>query len=517
MARLQDDGKRDKKADSGTDSSDDAVAAAQQPTGAAARADIRWPPLLRPSFRRIARPPSTTEDDAGPDAIEAAASVPQTAARSPSPLARPTGRPPTRQSPPIRPCRSPQPSRRRRATRPGRLCRRPSQRRTMPTARRRIRRSPFPRSPRMPFRRSSRITGRRPSQRRATARPPSTSRPARNPPASRRSILRRSPNRLRRRTMTPNPCRKRLRPRRPPQPRRIPPHRMTAPPRRPQRWPQRRAAAAQKPDPKNAAPANKPVQTAADANTPSPPIKAAMLSTAPSVTTVPGKDAATGTDAVQTASNSDSKPAHVAAADATPQPDAPAPQAAPVPQPAPPPAPPQGMVTDNIVAAPRAPAPAAPRSPPRCISPPPTPIPRPTLSALAVSVAARSLSGAKQFDIRLDPPELGRVDVRLSIDASGKTQAHMTADQPQTLHLLQKDSRHPDPGACAMRAWMFRRAASISRCAARTARVATATTAPARAAAPISPPPSTIQAAQTPDRAFRQSARPQMPALDIHV
>lgn len=64
----------------------------------------------------------------------------------------------------------------------------------------------------------------------------------------------------------------------------------------------------------------------------------------------------------------------------------------------------------------------------------------PDLDILAVSVAARALSGAKEFEIRLDPPELGRVDVRLSIDASGKTQAHMTADQPQTLNLLQKDA-----------------------------------------------------------------------------
>jgi flagellar hook-length control protein FliK len=64
----------------------------------------------------------------------------------------------------------------------------------------------------------------------------------------------------------------------------------------------------------------------------------------------------------------------------------------------------------------------------------------PNTDALAVSIAARSMSGAKQFDIRLDPPELGRVEVRLSIDASGKTQAHMTADQPQTLELLQKDA-----------------------------------------------------------------------------
>ncbi len=45
----------------------------------------------------------------------------------------------------------------------------------------------------------------------------------------------------------------------------------------------------------------------------------------------------------------------------------------------------------------------------------------PNTDALAVSIAARSMSGAKQFDIRLDPPELGRVEVRLSIDATGKT------------------------------------------------------------------------------------------------
>ncbi len=64
----------------------------------------------------------------------------------------------------------------------------------------------------------------------------------------------------------------------------------------------------------------------------------------------------------------------------------------------------------------------------------------PDVDALAVSIAAKSLSGARQFDIRLDPPELGHVEVRLSIDAAGKAQAHMTADKPETLALLQKDS-----------------------------------------------------------------------------
>ncbi len=65
---------------------------------------------------------------------------------------------------------------------------------------------------------------------------------------------------------------------------------------------------------------------------------------------------------------------------------------------------------------------------------------KPSMPALAVEIAAKSQSGAKQFDIRLDPPELGRVEVRLSIDAAGKASAHLSADQPQTLELLQKDA-----------------------------------------------------------------------------
>jgi flagellar hook-length control protein FliK len=66
--------------------------------------------------------------------------------------------------------------------------------------------------------------------------------------------------------------------------------------------------------------------------------------------------------------------------------------------------------------------------------------PAPNMPALAIEISAKSQSGAKQFDIRLDPPELGRVEVRLSIDAAGKASAHLSADQPQTLDLLQKDS-----------------------------------------------------------------------------
>jgi flagellar hook-length control protein FliK len=63
----------------------------------------------------------------------------------------------------------------------------------------------------------------------------------------------------------------------------------------------------------------------------------------------------------------------------------------------------------------------------------------PDLAALGVSIAAKSKDGEKQFDIKMDPAELGRVDVRISVDSDGKAQAHLTAEKPQTLQLLQND------------------------------------------------------------------------------
>jgi len=66
----------------------------------------------------------------------------------------------------------------------------------------------------------------------------------------------------------------------------------------------------------------------------------------------------------------------------------------------------------------------------------------PDVNALAVNIAARTQDGQKHFDIRLDPAELGRVDVRLTVDDTGKAQAMLTVEKPQTLELLQKDQSH---------------------------------------------------------------------------
>ena len=64
----------------------------------------------------------------------------------------------------------------------------------------------------------------------------------------------------------------------------------------------------------------------------------------------------------------------------------------------------------------------------------------PNIAALAASIAAKSAAGSKTFDIRLDPADLGRVDVHLTVDNDGKVQAMVMADRPHTLELLQNGS-----------------------------------------------------------------------------
>jgi hypothetical protein len=64
---------------------------------------------------------------------------------------------------------------------------------------------------------------------------------------------------------------------------------------------------------------------------------------------------------------------------------------------------------------------------------------QPDIAALAVQIAAKSDEGTKHFDIRIDPPELGRVEVKLTIDDAGHAQAHLSVEKPQTLDLLQND------------------------------------------------------------------------------
>jgi len=59
------------------------------------------------------------------------------------------------------------------------------------------------------------------------------------------------------------------------------------------------------------------------------------------------------------------------------------------------------------------------------------------IAGLAVAIAARAQAGSNQFEIRLDPPELGRIDVHLDVDRDGQVTSHVTADRADTLALLQ--------------------------------------------------------------------------------
>lgn len=50
-------------------------------------------------------------------------------------------------------------------------------------------------------------------------------------------------------------------------------------------------------------------------------------------------------------------------------------------------------------------------------------------------------AGNSRFQIRLDPPELGRIDVKLDVDKSGTVNARLTVERPETLDLMQRDQR----------------------------------------------------------------------------
>jgi flagellar hook-length control protein FliK len=72
-------------------------------------------------------------------------------------------------------------------------------------------------------------------------------------------------------------------------------------------------------------------------------------------------------------------------------------------------------------------------------APPPTPTTIP-IAGLAVEIAAHAYAGKNRFEIRLDPPELGRIDVRLDVDRDGKVTSRLLVDRPQTLDMLRRDA-----------------------------------------------------------------------------
>lgn len=70
-------------------------------------------------------------------------------------------------------------------------------------------------------------------------------------------------------------------------------------------------------------------------------------------------------------------------------------------------------------------------------TPAPTPVP---VAGVAVAIASKAAGGERAFEIRLDPPELGRIEVRLSVDRDGNVTSRLIADRQDTLDLLRRDS-----------------------------------------------------------------------------
>jgi flagellar hook-length control protein FliK len=62
------------------------------------------------------------------------------------------------------------------------------------------------------------------------------------------------------------------------------------------------------------------------------------------------------------------------------------------------------------------------------------------LSGLAVEITTQAHAGNKHFEIRLDPPELGRIDVKLDVDRDGNVSTRLVVDRSDTLDLLKRDA-----------------------------------------------------------------------------
>lgn len=68
-------------------------------------------------------------------------------------------------------------------------------------------------------------------------------------------------------------------------------------------------------------------------------------------------------------------------------------------------------------------------------------VPQTAMAAVPMAIGLKALNGVSNFQIRLDPAELGRIDVSLEIDGEGNVNAKLVVDRVETLQLLQRDAR----------------------------------------------------------------------------
>jgi flagellar hook-length control protein FliK len=62
------------------------------------------------------------------------------------------------------------------------------------------------------------------------------------------------------------------------------------------------------------------------------------------------------------------------------------------------------------------------------------------LAGVPLEIASKALAGKNRFEIRLDPPELGRIEVRLDVDHDGNVTSRLIVDRADTLDLLRRDA-----------------------------------------------------------------------------
>ncbi len=60
---------------------------------------------------------------------------------------------------------------------------------------------------------------------------------------------------------------------------------------------------------------------------------------------------------------------------------------------------------------------------------------------VAAEIARHLKNGQTRFQMRFDPPELGRVDVSMRVGADGGVQAHLIVERPETLDMFLRDQR----------------------------------------------------------------------------
>ncbi len=63
------------------------------------------------------------------------------------------------------------------------------------------------------------------------------------------------------------------------------------------------------------------------------------------------------------------------------------------------------------------------------------------LGAVPIEIGMKAMAGVNRFQIRLDPPELGRVEVKLEVSDAGEVRASLVVDKVETLALLQRDAK----------------------------------------------------------------------------